>query len=67
MVKVNFAQIITMKLLINISEVQEDTREDILDPKFDTEVQGKPILEIDWDRKEDDSVQARTFNVIRRT
>lgn len=54
-----------MKLPINISGVQEDTGEDILDPEFDIEVQRKLILEIDWNKKEDDNVQARTFNFVR--
>lgn len=38
-----------------------------MDPEFDTEIEGKPILEIDWDKKEDDSIQTRTFNVVKRT
>lgn len=59
-------QITTMRLPINISGVSEDTERNVLDPEFDIEIEGKPIPEIDWNKKEDDSIQTRTFNVVRR-
>lgn len=40
-------QIITMKLPINVSGVQEEIGEYILDPEFNKEVQGKTIHKID--------------------
>lgn len=59
-------QISILRLPINTSGVLEDTEEDVLDPEFNTEIEGKPILEIDWNMKGDDSIQTRTFNVVRR-
>lgn len=60
-------QVITMKLLINVSGVQEEIGDYVLDPEFSEKIQGQPIPKIDWDRREEENIQARAFNVIRRT
>lgn len=49
-------QVITMIILINVSGVQEDARDTVLDPELNKKVQGQPILEIDWDKKEDEKI-----------
>lgn len=55
-----------MGLSMNVSGVQEEGDEEVVDPEFDEKIQGHPIPKIDWSRKGDDSIQSRTFNVIRR-
>lgn len=45
-----------MRLAINVSGVHEEKGEDVLDPKFNKEVQGQPIHEIVWDKKEDKNI-----------
>lgn len=60
-------QIVVLRLPINTSCVLEFTEEDVLNPDFGTEIEGKPIPEIDWNKKEDDNIQTRTFNVVRRS
>lgn len=40
--------------------------EDVLDSEFNERIQGKPVPEINWHRKEEESIQAKSFNVIRR-
>lgn len=52
---------------MNISDVQEDEGKEVVDPEFNEKIQGQPILEFDSDRKVDDNIQVRTFNVIRYT
>lgn len=56
-----------MKLPINVSGVQEEDEEDVLDPEFNERVQGQPIPEIDLDRREEENIQDKSFSVIRRT
>lgn len=36
-----------MRLPINVSGVQEEIGEDVLDPEFNEKIQGQPIPEID--------------------
>lgn len=55
-----------MRLPINISDESEDTEWDVLDLEFDTEIEGKSILKIDWNKKEDEIIQTRNFNVVKR-
>lgn len=59
-------QIITMKLSMNIAGVHEEEGEDVLDPEFNIRIHKQPIPEIDWDRREEENIQSKTFNVIRR-
>lgn len=38
-----------------------------MDPEFNERIQKQPIPKIYWDRREEENIQTRTFNVIRRT
>lgn len=40
-------QIITLKLPMNVAEIQEEEGEDVLDPEFNQRVHEQPIPEID--------------------
>lgn len=59
-------QINTFQLKMNVTGVV-DNGEDLIDPQYAKKVQGSPIPEIEWDKKEEDQIQMRTFPVIRRT
>lgn len=54
------------ELKMNIDNVKDDENE-LMDPRFVDDRQKGFILEVDWEKDEEDQIQTRTFPVIRRT
>lgn len=59
-------QVMAYDLKMNVANVEDDDSE-LIDHKFVDSRQKGVIPEVDWDKDEEDHIQARTFSVVRRT